>query len=539
VNTDSRLIVPALEPEPWDSLGGPICDYIEAKLCHGPGDLIGQPKTLSDEERLCIYRAYEIHPRGSKMEGRRRFKQVAYSRRKGVAKTELAALIAICECAPDAPVRFDGWDAIGHPVGRPIIDPYIPMLAFTEEQVEELAFRAVYEILAHSRDADAWDLTLERIKPKDVPGKIEPIAGSPSAADGARTTFQNFDEPHRMILPRIKEAVATMLRNVPKRRAADAWSLYSSTMYGPGESSVFEELHTYALAVARGEIKDPVLYFDHRQASERWDLSRDDELRAAIIEASGDAAAWADVDSIASMFREPGGDENANRRYWLNQRRRTAKGWAIVPLFGALAEPGCIAPDGDRIVLGFDGSYSRDCTALVGCTIEEIPRVFVIRAWEKPIDNPAWRVPRRDVKDAVEAAMERWEVVEFAPDPPGWVSEIEEWEETYGETVVRFETNQPRRMGPAVDDMEQAVRDATMRHDGSEILARHMANCVPMERAGRTVVTKEHPDSPDKIDVAVCAIIALHRARWHYAHPEDEGIGAMVVDVNEGTANEE
>jgi hypothetical protein len=528
VNSDSRLLVPDLDDEPYPTLGREVCDYIEANLCYGPGDLIGQPRILSTEEAYFVYRAYELYPRGHAMEGRRRFKQVALSRRKGVAKTEIMALVAICECSADCPVRFDGWDANGEPVGRPVVDPYIPMLAYTEEQVEELAYRAVYEILAHSKIGDEWDLTLERVGPKDTTGRIVPLANSPSARDGARTTFQGFDEPHLMVMSRQKNAHATMLRNIPKRKAADPWSLYTSTMYGPGEGSVFEDLHTYALAIARGEIKDSRLYFDHRQAAETWNIARARDLRAAIIEASGDAAAWADVDSIIALYNDPSTDENTFRRYWLNQRRRTAHGWTIVPLWGDLAEPGYIAPDGAEIVLGFDGSYSRDTTALVGCTVEEVPRLFVIGAWEKPLTSPAWRVPRRDVRDAVAAAMERWTVLEFAPDPPGWVSEIEEWEETYGEVVVRFETNQPKRMGPAVDDFEQAVRDGGLRHDGSEILSRHLGNCVPMERAGRTVMTKEHPDSPDKIDAAVCAIVALHRAKWHFAHPEDEGIGVIL-----------
>jgi hypothetical protein len=74
--------------------------------------------------------------------------------------------------------------------------------------------------------------------------------------------------------------------------------------------------------------------------------------------------------------------------------------------------------------------------------------------------------------------MERWQVVELAPDPPGWHKEIEGWEETYGEVVVRFETNQPRRFGPACDDFEQAVRDGELHHDGADVLSRHIATTV-------------------------------------------------------------
>jgi hypothetical protein len=69
----------------------------------GPGDLRGQPAKLDDEKRGLIYRMYEVFPKGHAQAGRRRFKRVAVSLRKGSAKTELAAWIAICELHPGRP----------------------------------------------------------------------------------------------------------------------------------------------------------------------------------------------------------------------------------------------------------------------------------------------------------------------------------------------------------------------------------------------------------------------------------------------------
>ena len=541
---EARLIVPPLDAEPWPSLGPEVCDYIEDLLCHGPGDLLGQSPTLSDEERLFLYRAYELYPRhtlnnrGEDIGGRRRFKRACLSRRKGTAKTEKGAWLAIAELDPDAPVRCDGWrqvDGAWVPVGRGVLDAYIPMVAYTEEQTEELAYYAAYAILENCAHGDKFDLTLERIGLRDAPGKITALAAAPDSRDGARTTFQMLDETHRFTTDRLREAVKTMRRNIPKRKAADAWSLETTTMYGPGEGSVAEETHLYAEAIARGEIKDPRLYFDHRQAAEHWDISKDDELIAALKEASGDAWAWTDVDAVVAMFREDAADENGNRRYWLNQRRRGTNRWPVAYLWPALAAPRDLATLASaQIVLGFDGSYNHDSTQLVGCTVEAVPYIFHIASWERPHGASAkdWRVPVRQVLDAVDDAMETYEVVEFAPDPPGWRPEVEGWEETYGEVVVRFETNQPRRFGPACDDMEQGVRDKTLTHDGSSIIARHMNNAVIEKRGGHNVVTKDRPDDPE-IDAADAAIVALHRARWHFAH-ESEGFGAMVVDLSEG-----
>lgn len=542
MNDDSRLIVPPLDAEPWPTLGPEVCDYIEDRLTYGPGDLLGQPVRLTDELRLFIYRAYEIHRRGTlntrgqDIGGRRRFKRVVFSRRKGVGKTEVAAWLAIAELDPDAPVRCDGWRKVGDeyiPVGRGVLDAYVPMVAYTEEQTEELAYYAAYSILERCEYGDKFDLTLERIGMREAPGKITALAAAPDSRDGARTTFQHFDETHRFTTDRLGAAVRTMRRNIPKRIAADAWSLETTTMYGPGEGSVAEESHLYAEQIHRGAIAVSDLYFDHRQASEKWNIADDDQLRSAIEEASGDAWAFTDADAQVSMFREPDADENENRRYWLNQRRRKANKWPVAHLWSSRAKPRGPVPAGTEIVIGFDGSYSHDSTQLVGCTVEAEPYIFHIRSWERPPDAKNWRVSVRSVKDAVADAMETYRVLELAPDPPGWRTEVEEWEETYGEVVVRFETNQPRRFGPACDDFEQHVRDRTLTHDGSEVIARHINNAIEDKRGAFTVITKARPDDPE-IDAADAAVIALHRSRWHWAHKEEEWSGVIVVDPNEG-----
>jgi hypothetical protein len=133
------MTVPAHDDKLWPTLGPQVCEFIEAFLVFGPGDLRGEPANLDDEKRALIYRMYEIYPRGHDQEGRRRFKRVALSMRKGTAKTELAAWLAAVELHPNGPVRCDGFDADGQPVGVGVIDPYIPMVAYTEEQSDELA----------------------------------------------------------------------------------------------------------------------------------------------------------------------------------------------------------------------------------------------------------------------------------------------------------------------------------------------------------------------------------------------------------------
>ena len=75
-----------------------------------------------------IVAAYELDPKT----GRRKKSKVVYSAPKGRAKSETAGLIAVAEAL--GPVRFDGWDANGQPVGRSVRSPFIRALATEEKQ---------------------------------------------------------------------------------------------------------------------------------------------------------------------------------------------------------------------------------------------------------------------------------------------------------------------------------------------------------------------------------------------------------------------
>lgn len=184
----ATLVVPRFDPEaPWPTLGPLVCDLIEERMIFGPGSLQGEPAVLDDDKRAAIYSFYEVYPQGHKYAGRRRYKRCGYSVRKGLAKTELGAWIVEAELHPEGPVRCDGFDANGQPVGRPVVAPYIPMLAVTVDQVEELMYGALVYMLTEGPDADLFDVTNERairLGPNGrADGKAVPLANSPGARD--------------------------------------------------------------------------------------------------------------------------------------------------------------------------------------------------------------------------------------------------------------------------------------------------------------------------------------------------------------------
>lgn len=175
-----------------------------------------------------------------------------------------------------------------------------------------------------------------------------------------------------------------------------------------------------------------------------------------------------------------------------------------------------IAPR-EAVVLGFDGSERLDETWLVAVTLDG--RIEPQGRWARPTRAADdWRIPRPEVHAAVATAFKKFNVLEFAADPPGWYSEIDEWVRTYGEDkVIMFDTNQPKRFAPACDRTRKAINEGDAKFGGplGGNLREHFANCVTRETSSGSVVNKDDPTSPRKIDGAVAAIIAFDRAMWH------------------------
>lgn len=519
------LMVPDDGERHWPTLGPQVCDFIERYLVHGPGDLRGQPVRLDDEKRALIWRMYEVYPRGHPMAGRRRFKRVAICLPKGVGKTEFAAWIAACELHPEAPVRTVGWTRDGDPIGGPVTDPYIPLVAYTEEQSDELAYGALLAILQESPLRDDFDLGLERIMRRAGDGKAVSLSSSPSARDGARTTFQVCDETHWWTLPRLKQAHQTMLANLPKRKAADAWMLEITTAPEPGAGSVAEDTMEYARAVHEGRIKDSRLFFFWRYASEDNQLETDDDVRRAVIEASGAAASWRDIDAIVDLWKDPTTDKQFFKRVWLNQLVRGGKQAFDVERWKQLAINESPVKDGDLIVVGFDGAQFHDSTAIV-CTHVETGYQWVAGLWEAPFDSDGqqsadWQVPVDDVDAVISDLFERYDVWRMYADPPYWQSWVSAWQGRYGEDrVIEWWTNRRRPMAYALEAFEEAINEGALSHSGDKRLERHLGNArrrdLPFrDEDGRVLwlISKERHDSPHKIDAAMAAVLSWEARR--------------------------
>lgn len=525
----TELIVPPLDRVPWPSLGGGVVDFIEAGMIFGPGDLRGEPAVVDEEQRLFIWRMYEVHPKGTPRAGRRRFQRCGLSLRKGLRKTELAAWIAGVELHPDGPVRCDGFrrprptgiaervDGRGWiPVGRPVTDPYIPMVAYTEEQTEELAYGALKAMLEESDLARDFDISLERIMRLDGKGKAVPLATAPSARDGARTTFEHFDETHRLNLPRQRDAHRTMLGNLLKRPLADPWALETTTMYAPGEMSVAEGTHDYAKKIDAGRVPNPRLFFFHRQAAQSADISTPEGLRLAILEATGTRVSIeSDIDGIAAQWDDSDADRAFLERMWLNRPKRSFAKAFDTEAWKEWADPDHVVAPGSVITLGFKGTRYDGACALIATQVETGFQ-WPIGIWTAGADG----IDGELVEVGIASAFADYQVWRLYAHPASWETDLSGWAGTYGERIaLKWDLSRRRIAAQGYRAYAAAIVAGDVTHSADPTFTAHIGAAhkrfIP-ERDDDDqrlwVAQKERPDSEHDIDAAAAGMLSW-RAR--------------------------
>jgi len=492
-------------PRPKFSLGPDVAKWIEQLCVHGPGDVLGKPVRLTADEKRFLAWAYEVDEKG-----RRIIRRAVRGLPKGSRKTEFAAWVALAELA--GPCRFDRLDeSIGkmQARGRPVHDPYVVAAASTYEQAD-LLFAAARAAITEGPLSEFFDCFEKEIQRKGGAGVLVRVPAVAGANDGLRPTFVVMDETHEWTGN--KQRVALVLENgLAKRR--DAWSLQITTAGSPKIDSVALTTYRYGRRVEEGEIDDPALLFTWREPSTTVDELVDDKTLAATV-AEVNPEPWKDLQTLIHRYREVPLHEFC--RYHLNLWiEPDEERWLPPGLWDSLIDTERQVPDGTQIVLGFDGSYSGDSTALVAATVEPAPHLFVLGLWEHPGGGQQWVVDHDDVEATVHAAFQRFDVAEISADPPYWGQQITRWAELYGEDrVLAFNTFVRKRMAAAVSAFYQAASSGNLSHDGDAGLTRHIQSATLKETAQGAYITKP-PNSPMKIDAAIASVIAYNRAFWH------------------------
>ena len=464
--------------------------------------IAGQPWVFTDEQMRFLAWWYAVDERGAFL------KTYSVLRRlKGWGKDPLAAVIAAIELI--GPCRFDGWNRTGEPIVVPQPSAWVQIAAVSKEQTRNTM--VLFPSLFSPRSVAEYHLDIgkEIIYAHGGRGQIQAVTSSPRGLEGARSTFVILNETQHWLENNDGHEMAKAIRRNSAKVGGRGLAITNAHRIGEG-SVAEQDWHKYLADGDGGEI-----LYDSLEAPEDTDLADDDSLRAGLLAARGDSA-WVPIDRLMVDARDERDTEVYRRRFYLNQIRQESSTWITEAEWQA-SERAEEVPAGTAIALGFDGARFRDATALIG-TVITTGYQWAIGIWQRPELAPDdWEVPEAEVAAAVTAAFERYRVALFYCDPYWWEETIARWAGRWGkERVVFFHTNQQiARMTRTLKAYETAVRTGELGHEKSAVFAAHIANAVKRDVNLRDedgerlyVLSKEHKNSPRKIDAAMAAVLS-------------------------------
>lgn len=454
--------------------------WIERNCRFGEGDRFGKPVRLELFQKLFLIQLFELKP-----DGTRRYRRALLEVPKGNGKTPLSAWVGAYMLATQP-------------------SAIIPVAAASYEQAELLFGDLRTTVRESPTLAPLFDAYEGEVQVKGQPSRAYKVAAVAGTNDGQRPSCFLADEIHEWTGN--KRRVHLVIENGTAKRADSL--VLNTTTPGADLDTMAGELHEYGIKVNNGEVKDAEFLFVWYGADpDGFDLDNDDELAQAIRAANPAADAFLHVPDVMRRYRQVPRHEFA--RYHLGEWTNVSEAWLPFGTWDACEEVREI-PTGTDVVLGFDGSYNNDSTAIVAATCGEYPHVQLVQAWERPDTQREWRVPIADVEEALRDACRRWHVIEIACDPYRWARTMETLA-AEGLPIVEYPQS-PSRMTPATQRMYEAVVNRVMTHDGNPTLARHMGNAVLKIDARGSRIVKEHAHSKRKIDAAIAAVMAVDRA---------------------------
>ncbi|WP_134324704.1 terminase [Cumulibacter soli] len=452
-------------------------------------------------------------------QGRWLFNRAVRRLAKGAGKSPNAGAMALIEFC--GPVRLKDFDPKrpGGCVGKPVDMPLVQIVATAESQTAN-TMRMVRAMCAKgSRLSMDYHIDVGKTQFYRLPeGTLETITSSARAAEGAEATFLVADETeHWSVSNGGRDLMETVEDNLIKSgsrliETANAWV--------PGSGSEAERTYDAWVAQEEGRTKgEQRILYDARIAPPDTDLGDEASLLSALDWVYDDCF-WVPKWEIAQKILDGRTTADNARRKYLNMPTAVANAWVTQQDWATLADPSEVVADGDAVVLFFDGSKSRDATALSGCRISD-GYSFEIKVWEPDLEVDGWTVPADDVDAHVAQAMDRFDVWAFFADVREWESFVKlSWPEKYGDQlrvwaqkggqdpqVIAWDMRSRSYLFTrAVELVEQEIYDKTFRHDGAAITARHVANARRKLNQYGTSIGKETKDSPLKIDAAVTMI---------------------------------
>ena len=521
-----RLVT--MPPFPLDgsipTLGVGVVDWMRTNLIQPDGPHVGEPFQPAPDQVDFLLWFYAL-------DGGARWLHNLGVRRlsKGAGKSPFAAALALAEFV--GPVRLDRFDdrVLGGCTGKPTSMPLVQIVAAAESQTKNTmryvrAFCPKGGVLARKYDVDVGKTQFYKLPE----GSLEVITSSFTAAEGAQATFAVGDEPeHWTSTNQGHELNSTIIDNLTKTGGR---MVHTCNAWKPGVGSVAEATWDDWLAQEEGKLRgDQRILYDARVAPALTDEEMGDRSKLMpALEHCYAGSPWVDLENIVQRIWRASAKPDDSKRKYLNQPTAPADAWLAEGRWGKLSDPTIIVSPDEPVVLFFDGSKSRDATAIVACRVSD-GHIFVPRQttglptiWEPDTSHDTDDVVPVDLVDlAVDHVFDSHNVVAFFADVAEWESFVKiSWPQRHKAKLKIMATPTGKQPESIAWDMRsklfdftreaelvaQEVDDALFTHDGNPIVARHVANMRRYPNRFGVSVSKESPSSAKKIDAGVCVI---------------------------------
>lgn len=515
----------ALDFDPLHTLGFLVTDWIEHH-CRVPGGVYeGEPLAFNGWQLHCTANHYRIEP-DAIVDPRRLLAPFHYRRSVVVGpqkcgKSPWGAGMVLAEAV--GPTLFAGW-AVGGEVyacsdhgcacgweyeyepgeamGMPRRKSLIGLLAYAETQTQN-----VYEPLQtmiHSGPLAKFVHVREGFIRTPNRGKIIPLSAAAKSKLGQPLTGGLGDESGLYTSSnKVLDTWQTMRRGIA---AMQGRTIELTNPWDPMENSAAQQAF---------ESKAPDIFRYYRKPPVELDYKKKRDRSKIHLYVYADSP-WVDppsaIDPEADELVET--DPTQAERFFGNRLVQGLGAFLDDSLWTAQTRTD--AEPGDRICLGFDGSYSGDWTALRAETIDGHRFTPTYGPDDRPtIWNPAeWngRIPRNEVQAAVADLFARFKVSRMYVDPRYWETQADEWSLEHGEDVViQWPTNSIPRMFPALDRYYTDLLEGATTHDACPTTKTHALNARRLAKPGDKFILGK-PSEHQKIDALMADVLAHEAA---------------------------
>lgn len=512
----------------WPTMGFLAADWIEAHCCVPSGIYYRQPLRFDGWQLWCAANHYRVRDRVTPYDsmGRPRGGTAFTYRRSLVVgpqkcgKSPWAAAMLLFEAV--GPAEFTGWAQggevyscvdngcdcgfqywyePGEPMGGVRPTSLIQILAYSEDQGDNV-YAAMQTMVRFGPLADQIAVREGFLRTRNY-GKVEPVTSRAESRLGQPLNVALGDEAG-LYVGKLARCWNTMRRGVAgmNGRAIETtnpWDLMEMSS---------------ARRTWESQAKDIFKYYNKPPANLSYASKRDRHRIHAHVYAD---APWAVVKAIDAEADEMVETDPTQAERFFGNRLVQGKGSYLTEeiVYGRVV----VREPSRRICLGFDGSESRDWTAIraedatkLRFTPEYVVGGDIRPTWWNPELWPDSRIPRSEVRTAVAHLFANYDVERMYCDPREWRTEIEQWALDYGSNrVIMWPTNSITRMHQALVRYHSDLREGATWHLEDEIYMAHALNARMVAKPGDRYLLGK-PGEDLKIDDLIADILAHEAA---------------------------